>query len=80
VNGRELVTAYGLLRNSTIFATQKFGLEQCSGVPDQQKAPVSADTLKQRPKCSHSLPCRKTSFLPLISASLKQKRRLWAPL
>jgi hypothetical protein len=61
VNGRELVTAYGLLRNSTKIAAQFCGLEQCS-----QTAPVSGDKLKQRPNCSHSLPHRKTLVLRTI--------------
>jgi hypothetical protein len=34
MNGRKLALPSGLLRNSTIFATQKSGLKQCS-----QKAP-----------------------------------------
>jgi len=59
VNGRELVVAYRLLRNSTKIASQFYGLGQCS-----QKAPVSDDKLKQRPYCSQRLPRRKTSFLP----------------
>jgi len=68
VNGRELVVAYRLLRNSTKIAAQFSGLEQCS-----QKAPVSDDKLKQRPNCSHHPPRRKTSFLPLNNDSLSLK-------
>jgi len=37
-NGRSLVIIFGLLRNSTIFAAQKSGLEQCS-----LKAPKNDD-------------------------------------
>jgi hypothetical protein len=37
-NGRKLACCFGLLRNSTIFATQKLGFGQCS-----QKAPETAE-------------------------------------
>ena len=43
-DGRKLALPVGLLRNSTIFAVQKSGLEQCS-----QKAPDGQGKLKQRP-------------------------------
>jgi hypothetical protein len=42
MNGRKLALLFGLLRNSTIFATQKLGLGQCS-----QKAPVNPCKLKR---------------------------------
>ena len=51
-NGRELVTAYGLLRNSTNFAAQNLGLGQCpyrGADPARKKPPVSDDKLKLRP-------------------------------
>jgi hypothetical protein len=47
VNDRKLFLVSGLLRNSTIFAAQKLGFEQCS-----QKAPETAGKLKRRPDCS----------------------------
>jgi hypothetical protein len=47
MNDRKLALLPGLLRNSTIFAAQKSGLEQCS-----QKAPGEKGKLKQRPDCS----------------------------
>jgi hypothetical protein len=49
VNGRKLFIVSGLLRNSTIFAAQKLGFEQCS-----QKAPGNNEKLKQRPDCSQT--------------------------
>ncbi len=36
-NGRELVTAYGLLRNSTKIAAQFLGLEQCSQTDSRKR-------------------------------------------
>jgi hypothetical protein len=61
VNGRELVVAYGLLRNSTIFCCAK----NWDSNSARRMPPVSDDKLKQRPNCSHSLPHRKTSFLTI---------------
>jgi hypothetical protein len=49
VNGRKLAVPSGLLRNSTIFAAQKLGLEQCS-----QNAPEADSKLKPRPDCSRA--------------------------
>ncbi len=52
VNGRELVIAYRLLRNSTKIAAQFSGLEQCpyrGADPARKKPPVSDDKLKLRP-------------------------------
>ena len=42
-----LTPDFTLLRNSTIFATQKSGFGQCS-----QKAPAAGQCLKQRPEGS----------------------------
>ena len=47
MNDRKLFLVSGLLRNSTIFAAQKLGFEQCS-----QKAPENKEKLKPRPDCS----------------------------
>jgi hypothetical protein len=51
-DGRGLAHLFGRLRNSTIFAAQKSGLEQCS-----TKAPEEEGKPKQRPDC-HCPPCR----------------------
>jgi hypothetical protein len=50
-DGRRPAIVERLLRNSTIFAAQKSGLGQCSGVPDQQKAPFDDGRPKARPDC-----------------------------
>jgi len=51
VNGRKPTGPAGLLRNSTIFAAQKLGLDQCS-----QKAPGGTGWLEQRPDGSPAFP------------------------
>ena len=51
MNARKLSPVSGLLRNSTIFAAQKLGFEQCS-----QKAPKENSELKLRPDCHWPCP------------------------
>ena len=65
-DGRKLARHIGLLRNSTILAAQKSGLEQCS-----QKAPDVPGKLKRRPDghwgaAAHG-PCRGESMLTAVT-------------
>ena len=50
MNARKLFPVSGLLRNSTIFAAQKWGFVQCP-----QKAPENREKLKQRAYCSQTV-------------------------
>ena len=59
-DSRKLALTFGLLRNSTIFAAQKSGLEQCS-----QKAPEGARKLKLRPDWQRPLSPRLQSSSPI---------------